>query len=167
MRTVDFWLTRLIFCNTYYFTVLIGLVVSVWVGQGYVLLNPVRHYYRPESPIYIPYIYRSYSQAVYPEAFMMCCYDTTYPSWLRYTTLTSYLGFDRPQLGRSELPAIGALPMSKMPTVIDYCLTLPLSWSWPPPQSGRSELSAIGALHIPFTCLIVLTIITFTYMSWF
>ena len=112
MRTVDFWLTRLIFCNTYYLTVLIGLVVSVWVGQGYVLLNPARHYYRPKSPISIPYIYRSYSQAVYPEAFTMCGYDTTYPSWLRYTTLTSCLGFDRPQPGRSELPAIGALPMS-------------------------------------------------------
>ena len=148
MRTVDFWLTRLIFCNTYYFTVLIGLVVSVWVGQGYVLLNPVRHYYRPESPIYIPYIYRSYSQAVYPEAFMMCGYDTTYPSWLRYTTLTSYLGFDRPQLGRSELPAIGALPMSKMPTVIDYCLTLTLSWSWPPTIGAVGAVSNRGA---PYT----------------
>ena len=85
-------------------------------------------------------------------------HKTPNSDWLSGTWPWSCLGRGRPQSGRSELPATGALLLT-IQCLGNNCL--PDTWTWPclgldRPQSGRSELSATGALLIPFKCLTVI-----------
>ena len=134
--------------------------MSVWVGQGYVLLNPARHYYRPKSPIYIPY---SYIPLLFTSGLSWGVYDVRL--WYDLYVLTQVR--DLVFLSWSWPPTIGAVGVVSnrgAPYTVQMSNSNSLSNTWPwtflgldRPQSGRSELSAIGALLIPLQCLTVIT----------
>ena len=75
-------------------------------------------------------------------------HKTPNSDWLSGTWPWSCLGLGRPQSGRSELPANGALLLT-IQCLGNNCLSD--TWPWPclgldRPQPGRSELPATGAL---------------------
>ena len=65
------------------------------------------------------------------------------------------LGLDRPQSGRSELSATGALliPFKCLTVITSQYMNMTLSWSWPPTIGAVGVVSNRGAPYTVFKCL--------------